>query len=185
MIHAFFSDPHFGHDNIRRYADRPFDSVDEMDEALVENYNQTVRLSDTVLWCGDAFFRFSTTPQRIMPRLNGRKVLILGNHDRQPGRMAALGFDLVLYEAFVHIAGRTCRVSHYPYAGSPGRGARVDDRYLKRRPSRVKGELLIHGHTHSKSRIFENQIHVGVDAWDYRPATFGEVEQLVRQHFPV
>jgi len=187
MLHAFYSDPHFGHDNIRlpEYADRPFSSVEEMDEALVTNYNEVVGPTDTVLWCGDAFFRFSTTPQRIMPRLNGYKVLVLGNHDRSPRTMLRVGFDLVLREAFVQVANRVCRVSHYPYAGSPGRGKAVDDRHAKRRPPRVKGEVLIHGHTHSKRRIFENQIHVGVDSWDFRPATFGEVGELVRQHFPV
>jgi calcineurin-like phosphoesterase family protein len=42
-------------------------------------------------------------------------------------------------------------------------------------------ELLIHGHTHSTEKLNGTQIHVGVDAWNYAPATLKEIEELVKQ----
>lgn len=97
--------------------------------------------------------------------------------------MAKLGFELVIErECFMFLHGRKCRLTHYPYAGAPyGRQQREDDRYADRRPPRIKGEVLIHGHSHAKRRIFQNMIHVGVDAWDFRPALIEEVEDLIRR----
>jgi calcineurin-like phosphoesterase family protein len=183
VVDAFYSDPHFGHDKIRlpTHADRPFDSLEEMNARLVKRYNDVVGTSDTVLWLGDAFWKVSGRYRDLMATLNGHKLLILGNHDAKRGKMASMGFDLVMKDAIMKIAGRTCRLNHYPYAGSLG----DDDRYADRRPRKVKGEVLIHGHTHEKRRFYGNRIHVGVDAWDFRPVLRSEVEDLIRQLFPV
>jgi calcineurin-like phosphoesterase family protein len=183
MITHFFSDPHWGHSNIIRYCNRPFEDVREMNRELIRRYNDTVGPQDTVLWCGDSFFKGSPDWCRgILAGLNGNKILVKGNHDRSHGAMAELGFALVLDECILHIAGRTCRVSHYPYGDLEG-GRPVDavrkDKFKALRPKRVKGEVLIHGHTHDKRKRQGNAIHVGVDAWDYRPATMAEVEALI------
>lgn len=180
FIHHFFSDPHFDHANVIKYANRPFADVAEMNQALIDNYNAHVKPDETVLWCGDCSYKLNRFAE-ILKGLNGHKILILGNHDESAGKMARLGFDLVLDRATFFIGGRTCIICHYPYAGSPGRGQAVDTRYLELRPPRVKGEVLIHGHTHSRLRRMDNMVHVGVDAWDYRPASFAEVEALVRE----
>jgi len=180
-IQAFTSDFHFGHANIIKYSERPFGNVYEMREVFIRNYNEVVGPNDTVLWLGDCFFRDQEGFIDAVRRMNGRKLLVLGNHDKSPGLMAGLGFDLVMTECLVHIADRTCRVSHYPYAGLESDTRGKPDRFLERRPKRVKGEVLLHGHTHSKKKRIGNMIHVGVDAWDYRPATFAEVEAIVRQ----
>jgi len=187
VIDAFYSDPHFGHDKIRlpTHADRPFDSLEEMNAQLVKRYNATIGTGETVLWLGDAFWRVSQRYRDLMADLNGHKLLIMGNHDPSRSKMAKMGFDLVMKDAVMRIAGRTCRLSHYPYAGAPGRVVARDDRYADRRPRKVKGEVLIHGHTHMKERVRENMIHVGVDAWDFRPARFDEVEALIKKRFPV
>src|SRR5271166_5248346 len=76
----FTSDHHFGHKNIITYCNRPFDSVDEMNEALVVAWNNLVKLDDTVYYVGD----FSLKPalmEQFAPRLHGKKILIAGNHD--------------------------------------------------------------------------------------------------------
>jgi calcineurin-like phosphoesterase family protein len=184
MISHFYSDPHMGHLNIIDYAERPFYFIDQMDEALVSNYNEMVGPDDAVLWLGDAFFYPFEKAKKLLAAMNGTKILILGNHDRSRSSMSKLGFSLVLKEAVMHIGGRTVRLSHYPYAGSAGRGKGKDDRYINRRPVRKKGEVLIHGHTHTNRKVYENQIHVGVDAWDYRPVSYKEVESLITKHFP-
>ena len=76
----FTSDQHFGHFNIIRLSRRPFKTVDEMDETMVERWNAKVRDDDTVYVLGDLFFRAATV-EPILKRLKGHKHLVLGNHD--------------------------------------------------------------------------------------------------------
>lgn len=72
------SDTHFNHTNIIKYCNRPFSSVKEMDECLIENWNETVRDQDIVYHLGDVYFG---TEGRVVNKLKGRKRLVLGNHD--------------------------------------------------------------------------------------------------------
>lgn len=79
------SDTHFGHNNICNFTDdngcklRPWNSSDEMDEALIENWNKVVKQNDKVYHLGDVVIakRYLST----LSKLNGRKILIKGNHD--------------------------------------------------------------------------------------------------------
>ena len=75
------SDTHFGHENIIRYCGRPFASVEEMDEAMIKNWNETVSNNDIVLHLGDFGLGKKEYIASIIPRLHGKKILILGNHD--------------------------------------------------------------------------------------------------------
>ena len=75
----FIADTHFGDDNIRRYENRPYASVKEMDEALIENWNKTVSDADEVYILGD--FGADGVEEEILSRLNGIKYLVKGNHD--------------------------------------------------------------------------------------------------------
>lgn len=179
LIKAFYSDPHFGHKNIIQYCQRPFESVHHMNEELISRYNNVISDTDTVIWLGDCGFCKADVLKSILERMNGRKILVFGNHDRSPGIMSSIGFDLVLEESFMHIAGRTCRLKHFPYIDGEPAGVRKDDRYTDKRPPKIKGEILIHGHTHSKSKVNKNMVHVGVDAWDYAPAMFSDVAALI------
>lgn len=75
----FIADTHFGDDNIRRYENRPFCSVEQMDEFLVANWNSVVSEDDTVYVLGD--FGASGYEKEILSKLNGTKFLVKGNHD--------------------------------------------------------------------------------------------------------
>lgn len=75
------SDTHFGHAKIIDYCNRPFSSVEEMDEAMIKNWNETVSNNDTVLHLGDFGLGNKEYIASIVKRLNGKKILILGNHD--------------------------------------------------------------------------------------------------------
>jgi calcineurin-like phosphoesterase family protein len=75
-------DTHFYHKNIIRYCDRPFDSVEEMNEKLIKNWNNTVGKHDIVYMMGDFALCGKDKIIEIGKRLNGKKRLILGNHDQ-------------------------------------------------------------------------------------------------------
>ena len=79
----FIGDTHFYHKNIIKFEDefRPFDTVEEMNETLVDNWNRVVQPEDTVYHVGDVVFG-GHEKHEIIGRLNGKKRLILGNHDR-------------------------------------------------------------------------------------------------------
>lgn len=178
MIKAFFSDPHFGHANIIDYCSRPFANVDEMNRALVHNYNQRIGPDDTVVWLGDCFFKGDKDEYRnILAEMAGYKILVLGNHDGTGPQMAALGFHLALHECVMNIAGKTCRLNHFPYAADPQ--YEKPDRFKALRPRKHSGEILLHGHTHSHTRRRDNQINLSCDAWGYAPALYTEVAALV------
>lgn len=175
LFSHFYSDPHFGHANIIAHANRPFADVDEMDRVLEQRYAETVGAHDTVLWCGDVSFRDRLWTRDMLDRLPGRKVLMRGNHDGTLGACLALGFDAVADFMHVQIAGHKVTCCHFPPARS-----NAGDRYPERRPpSPQKGEFVLHGHTHERGRRVGRRIHVGCDAWSYRPVGLEEIEALI------
>lgn len=99
----FISDTHFSHTNIIRYTGRPFQSVNEMDERLIENWNAHIAPQDTVFFLGD--FGLGTTDflTSLCARLHGNKICIRGNHDGTPAKMHNIGFSIVLESAFIKL----------------------------------------------------------------------------------
>lgn len=77
----FTSDLHFGHKNIIKFCNRPWDTTEEMDEALIANWNSVVGDNDIVFDLGDFAFATNRRWKDILERLNGRHYLILGNHE--------------------------------------------------------------------------------------------------------
>lgn len=77
------SDSHFHHQNIIKYQpkERPFDSVEEMNEALIERWNEVVKPNDEIWHLGDFAFANKSKVLKILSRLNGKKYFIFGNHD--------------------------------------------------------------------------------------------------------
>lgn len=115
--HTFFtSDTHFGHANIIRFCNRPFKNVEEMDEALIENWNQVVSEDDTVFHLGDFAFGGSSVWNSIIPRLNGHINLIIGNHDRKNLRQGYMSyFDMVVPQLQIEIEDNSIYLNHYPF----------------------------------------------------------------------
>lgn len=83
----FISDTHFGHANMITFLNydgtrmRPFNSVEECDELMIENWNKVVKSTDRIYHLGDVVYKCKNRDE-IMKRLNGEKILIKGNHDR-------------------------------------------------------------------------------------------------------
>lgn len=89
MTRFYISDTHFSHLNIIKYCNRPFKHTDEMDEALVKNWNDVVKPEDHITHLGDVTIKRGGVDQqewfiRLIHRLNGHKRLHLGNHDHWP-----------------------------------------------------------------------------------------------------
>lgn len=200
----FTSDTHFGHNNIIRYSNRPFKDVDHMNAEIVRMWNEVVMPEDTVYHLGDVALGRIDDSLACVGRLNGYKILVDdGNHDRP--FMSRKNLEKELYwrarysEVFqrlivpgvIDLAGEGVNVSHYPYDGD-GEHSRVDRYAENRLPDR--GRVLIHGHTHaeyekmgdnarvSKSKNGTLMIHVGMDAWGYRPVPEEEILRLIKEY---
>ena len=114
----FISDTHFSHANIIRYAGRPFQTVDEMNERLVENWNALVAPEDIVFFLGDFGLAKIDFLTELCARLQGHKICIRGNHDGPAAKMLKMGFSLVVQSAFLNM-GRH-QVETYSHPKSPG-----------------------------------------------------------------
>lgn len=91
------SDPHFGHKAMLHLANRPYDSVEEMDQAIIDNFNAIPEHSILII-LGDFAW---TNPKQYVDRIKRKKVLIPGNHDfKRPGinKLYRAGFDQVVFD---------------------------------------------------------------------------------------
>ena len=104
---------HFGHSNVIRFDGRPFTDVDQMNEALIRNWNERVTPDDTVYVIGDGFFKGEEMSVNIIRQLNGHKRLIRGNHDRVKGRLRFYWESIKDYDEIKDGDHRVI-LSHYP-----------------------------------------------------------------------
>lgn len=106
MKYFVIADTHFGHQRIIDYCNRPFRSVEDMDKALIKNWNECVSNQDIVIHLGDLFLGSREACAALINKLNGRKLLIRGNHDNWSDNFyREIGFEYVskfpiLYENF-------------------------------------------------------------------------------------
>jgi calcineurin-like phosphoesterase family protein len=185
----FTSDTHFSHVNMcgagDNYCNRPWDSTEEMNEALIENWNNTVTVRDKVYVLGDVCMGLIDDSLALLPRLNGTKVLIPGNHDRcwigngpksvkWIQRYVDVGFVPTSQRKFV-TGKNVWLMDHFPYQGDHTK----KDRYSEYRP-KDEGLWLLHGHVHDEwdVRPAERMINVGTDVWNYRPVAIETLEEL-------
>lgn len=171
----FTSDTHFGHKNILQFCNRPWETVEEMNEALINNWNSIVKENDIVFHLGDVQLGGGNQlMDSIFPRLNGHIILILGNHD--PHNLKPRHLDLIdaTYEQLtIVIDGILCTLTHCPH-GIPGKDP--------------KHQFNLHGHLHSINNIpseectvklRENHYDVGVDNNNYFPISFNNIKKKI------
>jgi calcineurin-like phosphoesterase family protein len=169
----FTADLHFGHANVIKYNSRPFNSVEEHDRALVDNWNSVVTNKDRVYFLGDLAFHPSSAAKWV-EKLNGLKYWIRGNHDnpsvlsnlrqyfqwvREMEEICILDNDAPHGKRYItlnHYAMRVWNKSHY-------------------------GAWHLYGHSHGllpddpKSLSFD----VGVDCHDYTPISYDRVKEIM------
>ena len=179
----FTSDTHFGHANIIHFCKRPFASVEEMDEKLIENWNKVVGPNDYIFHLGDFCFKGSQYWDRMLDQLNGHKFLILGNHDFKNLRDGNMfKFDWVGQQAYVTIGGRAIFLNHFPFLCYGGSYRSAENSVWQ-----------LHGHVHLNlndmsgkdiSRLtncFPTQYDVGVDANNFTPISFDDVSVRINE----
>lgn len=176
-MNYYIADLHLGHENIIRLQGRPFESVEEMDEALVRNWNVTVKGCDTVYIAGDLIYK-SAEPEKYLSELKGKKVLIKGNHDEGWLKKAdpEKYFVKVVDIAVENIENRVVTMCHYPM--------------LEWKNSRKEGSkklgFLVHGHIHARTDTEEyktlftlpHALNAGADITGFRPVTFRELYEI-------
>ena len=109
----YIADMHFGHTNVLRFDNCPFSDSTQMDDTLIQNWNERVADDDTIYILGDAFWKNEENSIQIMERLRGHKHLIQGNHDRVKGKLRFYWESITQY-AEVNDENRLVILSHYP-----------------------------------------------------------------------
>jgi calcineurin-like phosphoesterase family protein len=160
MANYFFtSDTHFNHYNIMCYCARPFESLEDMNETIIKNWNSVVKKEDFIYHLGDFGWGQLQKNQEIFERLNGRKYLIKGNHDNNS--INQLGWVWVKDTAMIKVYDKYIWLSHYPH--------RTWNRAMH-------GAWHLFGHIHNKLAQFWLSFNVGVDAHEFMPLSYDQVE---------
>lgn len=157
------SDTHFGHANIIKYCDRPFADADEMDAALIKNWNSKIKKDDKVFHLGDVIMGKGAKEKlkEIIPKLNGNIHLIKGNHDN--------------FSNQVYLDAGFKTVSEYPiiYAGFY---------ILSHEPvfiNETMPYLNIHGHTHQNDYGGKGYFNASLEKTNYMPIAFEDIVKEV------
>lgn len=162
MTIFYTADQHWHHKNVLNFEDRPWDTLEEMNEGLIEAWNNVVKPNDTVHHLGDFSFGKVEDWRDLLDRLNGKIILYKGNHDASK-KIKALqkeGYfrDVHVVGDYMKVHGFQLYLTHYP----------MD---IGNRPRKYS----IHGHIHSTPSRMLNQINVGVDsAFAQEEGNFGE-----------
>ena len=150
----FWSDTHYGHNKIINFANRPFADLDEMHEALVQNYNSVVGPTDVVVWIGDVSFKAVSETDQWLNRFNGYKILVVGNHDINHGKLKHMNFDeihtSILFDHYI--------VTHHPW------GNMLPSNFVN-----------IHGHMHDRPFKADNHLCACVELIDYKPMSLEDL----------
>jgi len=159
----FISDPHFFHEKIIEYADRPFKDVREMNETIIRNINDKVKEGDTLFCLGDVGFGSNTRLKKLISKINGKKILIRGNHDRSHETMLNVGFGI----SVPNLMWREFYMIHNAH--------RVGDNLFNK-----SMKIVLSGHSHSKLKYnFTSSgrrvINLSLDAWDFKPVSMQEI----------
>lgn len=191
------SDTHFGHTKMIGYANRPFRDVSHMNTTMMERWYERVRPDDLVYHLGDVGFLRSASMEgtfvpeedtrSIIQSLPGRKILILGNHDKSAKTMMSLGFDFACESAIIDVpemhGGQRVYLNHYPTRELPKDISRDG-------PSPT---WVLHGHVHNSTaaervphehkgeliNIPNHNINCCVELWNYEPTT---IQHIIKSH---
>jgi len=163
----FTADTHWNHTNVIKYCNRPFSSIEEMNNTLIENWNSVINPGDLVYHLGDfAFAKSTESVEDYIRKLNGNIYLICGNHDRK-SVINASGFVWIKDYAKIKIGNQKIILCHYAF--------RVWE-------CKHYGSYHLYGHSHGTLPDIENEysIDVGVDSWNFYPVSYDQIEERMK-----
>lgn len=167
MADFYTADQHYDHSAVIDFCNRPFSSVEEMDNEMIRMHNERVENSDDVYFLGDfSASRNEKYIRHIFNKLKGRKHLIIGNHDSKQVLRLNWSSTPTHKKTVRDKEGRRIILSHYP--------ERSWDRMYR-------GSFHLHGHTHGKLLGVGRSTDVGVDAWGFAPVTAAEAIERMRE----
>jgi calcineurin-like phosphoesterase family protein len=198
----FTSDWHCFHDKALQYDERPFKDMTHMIESLITRFNATVPENGVCYFLGDIGNKPAEI-KKVIDRLNGTKVLVMGNHDKGMEAMYNAGFDVVVYGLVLYHAEQRITVSHCPlldtYREDCSKMTRYEGMSSKDIPFwhgnqnpkhralsfKNEGQFHISGHIHSRpgsdksKRILGRQFDVGVCGNNYTPVSWPQIQSWV------
>lgn len=187
------ADHHFGHTNILlpEYDNRPFPDIETHDDELIMQWNHVVSPEDIVIHLGDFSFLNPDATIHIVRMLNGKIIMINGNHDRRTrkfweekaGIMKWLKRPVRLLEG----VWLTHSVNWYDWDKKIDGMTSIPPKRI--RPTILIGkttvesnivevdphDLVVHGHNHKGSKQYANCINVAVNLWEYTPVNIDEL----------
>lgn len=156
-MYFFTADEHYGHRNILKYCNRPFNSVDEMDAEIISNHNEVVKNGDIVVHVGDFTLAKNQFAQKIVEQLNGEHIFIEGSHDKWMKLQYAQIWQRTIEKQPIiacHYAMRVWPRSHY-------------------------NSWLVYGHSHGGLPPEGKSWDVGVDNNDFYPVSFDQLKEIM------
>lgn len=172
----FTSDLHFNHDREFIYKPRGFNSVYEMNEAIISNWNRVVNSEDNVFLLGDVMLGNNEIGIKMLKQLKGNIHIIRGNHDTDT-RLEYYydSWNVIAIEAakYVKINGQNFFLCHYPTITSN----------LEKTGHLREHLINLYGHTHQKTNFYNDMpfcYHVGVDSHDCTPVSLEQILSDIR-----
>lgn len=168
-MNYYISDLHLFHNNIIRLCNRPFKSVDEMNEIILNNYNSIVKNTDTVYFLGDVLFAKTKEDQLkaidLFSKFKGNKILIIGNHDSNSLKFHNFRKLFSRIESYLEIYdnGKKVILFHYPIEEWNGF---------------FRDTIHLYGHVHNNDnnlKKIKNRFNVSVDIHDFKPVTLKQL----------
>lgn len=165
----YTSDLHLGHVNVLKYDNRPFATIEEMNQAIIDKWNEKVKEEDHIYIIGDFAYRTAVDPSYYLKQLKGKKHLIRGNHDKVTLESKSAYKYLESIEGIEHIkdGSRNVILCHFPIA---------EWNAMKR------GSYHIHGHIHGRMddtfrfmSTRDRALNAGCMINGYEPVTIDEL----------
>lgn len=174
----FTSDTHFGDEKVLRLSERPFSSVEEMDQELIRRWNDTVPEDGIVFHLGDFGFGKYKRGHELLKILHGEKYLILGNHDQNVlCRGHVSQFKAVAPQMYIMVDDQHILLNHCPMLCYPKETAQTWQLFghVHSGPYSTKGNDMPR-----LQYLWPYQYDVGVDNNDFRPISFVQLQQYFK-----
>jgi calcineurin-like phosphoesterase family protein len=160
MTYWFTADEHYGHSNIIKHCNRPFDTIEQMDEELIRRFNALVGKNDITVHAGDFCWLNSKNDvqSKYIKRLHGIHIFLRGSHDGWLPGSAKYIWEKIIYSKQIvvcHYCMRTWRKSHY-------------------------NSWHLFGHSHGRLATVCKSHDIGVDNNNFRPVSFDEIAMIMK-----